>query len=289
MTYSLFEMPRRVEQAVEHAARAEAAGLHRYWVAQVETADPMVTLAVVADRVPRIRLGVGVAAMQSTLPQHLAQQARTLAQISGDRFTLGLGASHEPIATSVLGLSWQRPYSHMVQYLDALLPLLSEQTVAVDGDLVSHRTAIDVPGPTPDVVLAALGPRMLRLAARRTAGTILGWTGPRTIEQHVRPTMGPDAEVVATVSVCVTDDADGARERVGRSLALYRNLPSYQEMVRREGLTDMMDLLVVGSPDEVRGELARYHAAGADEVALMLEGTEDEVAAAWTMIEEGIG
>ena len=287
MKYALLDLPTRVDTAAANTARAEAAGLDRYIVAQVERADPIAVLAVVADRVPRIELATGVIAIQSTLPQHLAQQARTVNQISRGRFTLGIGVGHAPIVTEVFGLEWSRPYSHMVQYLDALLPLLAGQAADARGDLVSHRTAIDVPGPAPRVMLAAMGPKMLALAAARTAGTILAWTGPRTIEEHVRPAVD-DAQVSAAVWVCVTADPDGARARIGEQLTGYRTLPSYQAMAEREGVADMMDLLAIGTADEVRAELARYAAASADEVAIILQGTPAEREAGWTMIEEGL-
>ena len=287
MKYALLDLPTRVDAAVANATRAEAAGLDRYMVAQVERADPIAVLAVVADRVPRIGLATGVIAIQSTLPQHLAQQARTVNQISGGRFTLGIGVCHQPIVTEVFGLEWSRPYSHMVQYLDALLPLLADQTVDTSGDLVSHRTEIEVPGPAPGVLLAAMGPRMLALAGARTTGTLLAWTGPRTIAEHVRPAIG-DGLVSAAVWVCVTGDPAEARGRLGEQLAGYRTLSSYQAMSERERVADMMDLLVIGSADEVRAELARYAEASADEIAVILQGTPAERAAGWAMIEEGL-
>ncbi len=287
MRYAFVDLPTRVDAAVANAGRAEAAGLDRYMVPQVERADPIAVLAVVADRVPRIELATSVIVIQSTLPQHLAQQVRTVNQISGGRFTLGLGVCHQPIVTEVFGLEWSRPYSHMVQYLDALLPLLDGQTVDASGDLVSARTAIEVPGPAPRVMLAAMGPRMLALAAARTEGTILAWTGPRTIAEHVRPIIG-DGLISAVVWVCVTDDPDGARARLGRQLAGYRTLPSYQAMSERERVADMMDLLVIGNADEVRAEFARYGAASADEIAIILQGTRAERELGWAMIEEGL-
>jgi len=285
--YALLDLPIRVDAAVANAGRAEAAGLDRYMVAQVERADPIAVLAVVADRVPRIELATGVIAIQSTLPQHLAQQARTVNQISGGRFTLGIGVCHQPIVTEVFGLEWSRPYSHMVQYLDALLPLLADQEVDTSGDLVSHRTEIEVPGPAPGVLLAAMGPRMLALAGARTTGTLLAWTGPRTIAEHVRPAIG-DGLVSAAVWVCVTADPEEARARLGEQLAGYRTLSSYQAMSERERVADMMDLLVIGSADEVRAELARYAEASADEIAVILQGTPAERAAGWAMIEDGL-
>ena len=286
--YSLMDMPRSVAEAVHNAARAEAAGLHRYMVAQVERADCVAVLAVVADRVPRIELATAVMAIQSTLPQHIAQQARTLNQISDGRFTLGLGVSHEPVAVGMLGLEWDRPYRHMVEYLDAVLPLLADQRVDVDGSKVSHHTEIDVPGPAPRVMLAAMGPRMLALARDRTEGTVVAFTGPRTIERHVRPTIGEDAIVSATVSVCVTGDVEDARRRISEELAIYPTLPSYQAMVEREGVADMMDLVAVGDPDVVRAELARYAAAGADEIGIDVLGNPEEREQGWRMIEEGL-
>ncbi len=286
--YSLVDMPRFAADGVRNAARAEAAGLHRYMVAQVERADCVAVLAVVADRVPRIELATTVMAIQSTLPQYVAQQARTLNQISDGRFTLGLGASHEPIAVGMLGLEWDRPYRHMVEYLDAVLPLLADQRVDVDGTKVSHHTEIDVPGPAPRVMLAAMGPRMLALARDRTEGTVLAFTGPRTIENYVRPTIGEDALVSAAVGVCVTADVDDARRRIREELAIYPALPSYRAMVEREGIADMMDLVAVGRPDEVRAELARYATAGADEIGIEILGTPEETEQAWKMIEEGL-
>ena len=285
--YAFVDLPTRVEAAVANAARAEAAGLDRFMVPQVERADPIAVLAVVADRVPRIELATSVIVIQSTLPGLLAQQTRTVNQISGGRFTLGIGVCHQPIVTEAFGLEWRRPYSHMVQYLDALLPLLTDQAADAVGDLASHRGEILVPGPVPRVMLAAMGPKMLRLAAARTEGTILAWTGPRTIEEHVRPAIG-DAQISATVWVCVTDDPDGARIRLGELLAGYGTLPSYQAMASRERVADMMDLLVIGNPDEVRAELARYAAASADEIAIILQGNRTEREAGWAMIEEGL-
>ncbi len=136
-------------------------------------------------------------------------------------------------------------------------------------------------------MLAAMGPKMLALAAARTEGTILAWAGPRTITEYVRPAIG-NGLVSALVCVCVTADPDEARARLGEQLAGYRTLASYTAMAQRERVADMMDLLVVGSPDQVRADLARYAAASADEIAIMPHGTPAEREAAWAMIEEGL-
>ena len=88
------------------------------------------------------------------------------------------------------GIEWRKPYTHMVEYLDALLPLLNEQRVSTTGEFVTHHTQINIPGPAPEVMLAAMGPKMLALAGERTGGTITWMTGPKTIASHIRPGIG---------------------------------------------------------------------------------------------------
>ena len=275
MKLSLFDSPTHVDDGVANAERARAAGLHRYWVPQVMNADPIVVLSVVAAKVPDILLGTSVMAMQTTLPQHLAQQCRTINQVSDGRFTLGLGVNHQPVVTGVFGLPWGKPYSHLVEYLDALLPLLSDQRVSTEGEYVTHRTQINVPGETPDVMLAALGPKMLQLAADRTQGTITWMTGPATIASHIRPTLG-DGQVVAGVGIWITDDVSAARDQANIDLAIYGQLPSYRAMMDREGAKNPADLVLIGDAHTVRAGLESYRDAGTDEVALNVLGRGDD-------------
>ncbi|NDH22949.1 MAG: LLM class flavin-dependent oxidoreductase, partial [Actinobacteria bacterium] len=120
---SWFDSPSEIDAALETAERARAAGLHRYWNPQVANTDPMVTLAIVGREVPDIGLGTSVVAMQTTFAGTLAAQSRTINQATGGRFCLGLGASHQPAMELQYGIEWRKPYTHMVEYLDALLPL----------------------------------------------------------------------------------------------------------------------------------------------------------------------
>ena len=203
MKISLFDSTSNVDLAVENAARANDNGYHRYWAPQIMNADPIATLAVVGREIPNIGLGTSVVAMQTTLPQTLAQQSLTLNDISGGRFTIGLGTNHEPVLEPVYGVPWRKPYTHMVEYLDALIPLLNDQKVSTQGEFVSAHTGINVDAEAPGVMLAALGPKMLSLASERTNGTITWMTGPVTIGEHVRPGIGPDAEIVAGVGIQV--------------------------------------------------------------------------------------
>jgi 5,10-methylenetetrahydromethanopterin reductase len=283
MKISWFDSANEVSTAVENADRARQLGLYRYWAPQIMNTDPMVVLGIVAREVPEIRLGTSVVAMQTTFAQNLAAQARTINQVADGRFTLGLGTNHEPIMTGAYGQPWTKPYSHMVEYLDALLPLLSEQKVSVSGEFVTHHCEINVPGPAPDVVLAALGPRMLRLARERTSGTLTWMTGPRAIAEHVRPEIGDQAEVIAGVPVFVTDDQDKARRVANVQLAIYGQLPSYRAMLDREGMNEPADMVLMGSPEEILGQLDAYRSAGCSEVAFNVLGRGDAVEGAWEL------
>ncbi|MEM9465039.1 MAG: TIGR03564 family F420-dependent LLM class oxidoreductase [Actinomycetota bacterium] len=282
MKISWFDSASEVDAAVATAERARAAGLHRYWSPQVFNADPMVTLAIVGREVPDIGLGTSVVAMQTTFAETLAAQSRTINQITGGRFTLGLGASHKPALEMQYGMEWRKPYTHMVEYLDALLPLLSEQRVSTTGEFVTHHTQINVPAETPEVMLAALGPKMLALASERTAGTITWMTGPKTIESHVRPGIG-GARIAAGVPVFITDDVEGARAFAAKALQIYGQLPSYRAMLDREGMAGPEDMVLAGDPDTVRAGIEAYAAAGADEIAMNVLGTGESMDAAFEL------
>lgn len=283
MDISLFDTPTVVDDAVANAQRAADLGLARYWMPQIMNADTMVTLGVVGSKVDGIGLGTSVMAMQTMMPQTMAQQARTVNQISDGRLTLGLGVNHQPVVTGMWGMPWDKPYSRLVEYLDALIPMLTDQKVSVSGQWTTLHSEIFVPGAAPELMLAALGPRMLKLAGERTAGTITWMTGPNTIRDHIAPNLG-SGRIVAGVSVVVTDDVATARENANHALAIYPTLPSYKAVMDREGATEAADLVLIGSADEVSAGLDRYAEAGTHEVAVNLIGTPEQNDAAWELL-----
>jgi len=169
----------------------------------------------------------------------------------------------------------------MTEYLDALIPLLNDQKVVTEGEFVTSRTGINVKAEPAGVMLAALGPKMLKLASERTNGTITWMTGPVTIGSHIRPTIGPDAQIASGVGIQVTDDLDGARAKANVDLAIYGQLPSYRAMLDREGAANPGDMVLMGDADTIRTGLEAYKAAGATEVALNILGDKE---AAWDAI-----
>lgn len=129
--------------------------------------------------------------------------------------------------------------------------------------------------PRPDVYIAALGPQLLRIAGRRTAGTCTWMTGPKTLAGHVSPTLRQAAadagrpeeavRVVAVLPVSVTDDVDGARKQAAEQFAMYGVLPSYRAMLDREGYTGPEDAAIIGDEATVKDRLDELRAAGVDE------------------------
>jgi alkanesulfonate monooxygenase SsuD/methylene tetrahydromethanopterin reductase-like flavin-dependent oxidoreductase (luciferase family) len=151
------------------------------------------------------------------------------------------------------------------------MPLLEGKPVSFDGETYRVHAAANVAGSSrPSVVVAALGPQMLRLCGALTDGTSTWCVGPETLRNFTVPTLREAAEsagrtsprVVAAFPVCVTDDPDAARARAAQIFAIYAQLPSYRAMLDREGVADASGLAIVGSEAEVRDQIAEVAAAG---------------------------
>jgi len=141
------------------------------------------------------------------------------------------------VIEDMYGYDFGRPILHMREYLSILLPLLDGQPVSFIGETVRANIGLTTPSPgRVPVVVAALGPQMLRLAGEQTDGTVLWMTGPGTVRDHIVPVITAAAEaagrpsprVVCILPICVTSDPDDARERAARVFAIYGELPSYR-------------------------------------------------------------
>jgi len=274
----------KLQTIIETAA---GQGFKSFWMPQIFGVEVLTALSVAARDVPDIRVGSAVIPIQPRHPMNLAQQALTANEILGDRLDLGLGLSHQMVTEGMWGISWERSYTHMREYLDALMPLLNGEQVSVSGDIVTCRGGLDGFGTKPKVMLAALGPKMLKLAGAVSDGTVLWMTGPKTIASHIAPTINEAAseagretpEVIAALPVCVTDDAGAARARASEEFAIYGQLPSYRAMMDREGVDGPGGLAVVGTTEQVQEQILGILNAGATTFVGSEFGVGDEVAA----------
>jgi F420-dependent oxidoreductase-like protein len=233
--------------------------------------DAIGSLAIVGRETERIELGTAVVPTYPRHPVALAQQVLTTQAAAKGRFTLGIGLSHQVVIETIMGLSYAKPARHMREYLSVLNPLLKGEASSFQGEEYRVNASLDVPGASPvPVLIAALGPQMLKIAGRMTDGTILWMTGPKTIEGHIGPGLRgaaekagrPEPRIVAGLPVVATDDPDTVRERVGKSLTLYGTLPSYRAMLDREGVEGAADIALVGNEKVLDAEFDRLRDIG---------------------------
>ncbi len=261
-----------VAAVADHVRAAEADGFASYWLAEHPSGgfDALTVLAVAGQSVRSIELGTAVIPTYPRHPLVLAGQARTAASAMAVPLTLGVGLSHQPMLAA-LGLADDKPIRHLRDYLSVLVPLLETGRVTYQGDTLQCDAALfaAVDKAVP-VVVAALGPQSLRVAGTRTAGTSLAWVGPRTIREHIAPTIAqaaadagrPAPRIIATLPICVTDQPDEIRAKINAMAGWYATLPSYQAMFAREGASAPGDVALVGSAAEVEDRLAMLAEAG---------------------------
>ena len=252
--------------------RAADDGFTSAWLSHIFGVDAQTALAMAGSGVPGIELGTAVVPTYPRHPAAMAQQARTVALALRGRFTLGIGLSHKIVIEDMYGYDFGRPLRHMDEYLSVLLPLLAGENASFKGETVQGSIGLSVPneGRVP-VLLAALGPKMLKLAGGRTDGTVLWMTGPATVREHIAPIVTaaaraagrPEPRIVCVLPVCVTDDVERAREHAGETYQVYGTLPSYRAMMDREGVDGPADLAIVGDEDTVAAKLEELSEAGA--------------------------
>lgn len=263
---------------------AADAGMASVWLPQTFGLDALTAWAAVGREVPGIELGTAVVPTYPRHPMMLAGQALTTQAATGGRLTLGIGLSHQVVIEGMFGYSFSRPALHMEEYLSALLPLLRGEAVEVRGETVTCVGTLSLDAPACPVLVAALGPRMLRLAGQQAAGTVTWMTGHRTIEAHIAPTLAaaasesgrPAPRVVAGLPVCVTDKTDEARERAARIFSIYGTLPSYRAMLDREGAEGPPDVALIGDEETVSAHLGRFEDAGATDFIAAPFGSGEE-------------
>src|SRR4051794_18392410 len=165
----------KVDRLRADARWADEAGLTTAWIPQVpDDFDALTAATIVGAETSRIEVGTAVVPVQPRHPIALAQQALSVQAVCEGRLRLGLGVSHHWVIEEMLGLPYERLVPTMRAHLDVLDGALAGPgMVDVENELFTVHNPLDITdvAPTP-VLLAALGPLMLRLAGSRTDGTI---------------------------------------------------------------------------------------------------------------------
>src|SRR5690606_22773885 len=183
-------------RARELAAEIEAQGWGALWIPEAVGREPLTHAAVLLDATNEIVVATGVANIWSRSPSATAAAQRLLADDSGGRFLLGLGVSHGPLVEGLLGQTYDRPLDRMAAFLDGLDDAF---------------TTAPPPPKDPPRVLAALGTRMLRLAAERAWGAHT-YLVPVDHTAVARETLGPGPMLLVEQAVVLTADEDQARD-----------------------------------------------------------------------------
>ncbi len=272
-----------IDGVVQRVRDAEARGFATVWMTNAFGFDAITALSAAGRETSRVELGTAVVPTYPRHPVVMAQQALTAQSASNGRFTLGIGLSHETMVTNALGLTFDRPAQHMREYLQVMMPLLSKEPASVNGDFyrVQARVGVGEVAPVP-VVLAALGPRMLKLAGSRTAGTITSWVGPRTLETHIAPKITEAAEaagrpaprIIIGLPISLTNDPDSARKNFGPQVAGYGMLPSYRAMFDHEGVEDPAEVAMFGDESALDKALTDLESCGATDFAAQVVSVE---------------
>ena len=271
----------KVDRLRADARWAEEAGLATIWVPQIpDEFDALTAATLIGAETGRIEIGTAVVPVQPRHPIALAQQALSVQAVCGGRLSLGLGVSHHWVIDEMLGL----PYEHLAPTMRAHLDVLDRALagpgpVDVENDVFRVHNPLDITDVTPTpVLIAALGPVMLRLAGERTDGTILWLADERAIATHVAPRITEAAEaagrpaprIVAGIPVCLCGDGevDAAVERTNRILSEAEVSPNYQRLLDHGDARNVGDILAAGSEATIEKRLRAFADAGVTDVSV---------------------
>jgi probable F420-dependent oxidoreductase len=274
------------------------------WSAETAGTDAFTPLALVAEWAPGLRLGTAIAPIYTRGPGLLAMTAATIAELAPGRFVLGIGTSTPTIVTQWNAVPFESPYARARDTLRFLRAALVGDKVTAEYETfsVSKFRLERPPTPPPPIVLAALRPGMLRLAAKEADGAITNWLAPSDVPT-VRSVLGDTPELVARIFVCPTEDKDAARGLGRLLISSYLTVPVYAAfhdwLGRGDALRPMHeawaagdrakanaaipaevvdDLIVHGPIEKCRERVAEYVAQGLDTPVISVLPTGDDPA-----------
>lgn len=271
----------KVERMRDDAVWAEESGLSSIWIPQIpDEFDALTAATILGSATERIEIGTAVVPIQTRHPIAMVQQALSVQAVCEGRLALGLGVSHHWIIEEMLGLAYERPAAAMRDTLDVLdQAFAGPGNISVDNEhhRIEQPMSVTDITPTP-VLIAALGPVMLRLAGERTDGTILWLADEKAIESHIVPRIGAAAaaagrrspRIVAGVPICLCgdDEVEAAVDRANRLLSEAEVSPNYQRLLDMGEAKTVGDIMAAGSETAIEKRLRRFADAGTTDVSV---------------------
>lgn len=254
---------RSPQEVAAFAQRLEAWGYSALWIPEAVGRDPFAVHGFLAGQTSRLVLATGIANLYARDAMAMRAGAETLCELSNDRFLLGIGVSHAPMVAGLRGHAYGKPVATMRAYLGAMQRAPYPKRAG---------------SPSPKIVLAALRPKMLELAAEQAAGAHPYSVTPEHTAR-ARAILGPAALLCPEQKVLLETDAAKARAIARKQLAIYLALPNYQNNWHWLGFGDadfagggsdrLIDALVAwGDERAIRERIAAHHAAGANHVCI---------------------
>ena len=254
-----------MNQARVAVAELESLGFGAIWVPEAVGREPFANCSLLLGGGNSIVVATGIASIHARTAMTMQAGWKTVSEAYPDRFLLGLGVSHQPMVEGVHGHAYDKPYSTMVQYLDAM-----------DRGMY-FATA---PSSAPKRALAALGPKMLRLSAERGEGAHPYFV-PVEHTAEARSVLGAGPLLAPEQAVVFETDPSVARDIARRHMRTYLGLPNYTNNLKRLGWTDddisnggsdaLVDAIVAwGSLDTIAARVSAHLAAGADHVCVQV-------------------
>ena len=288
------------DDLVEYVKAADRLGVDTVWSAEAWGMDAVASVAYLAAVTDQIELGTGIMQISSRTPAATAMTAMSLAQISNDRFRLGLGVSGPQVVEGLHGASFAKPLGRLREYVEIVKMALRGERLVYDGEhFVLPRPGgegkalkCSIP-PKPDlpIYLATLGPKSLEF----TGESADGWLGTSFIPEHADVLLDPiragaeragrtiaDLDIQINGQVLVSDDVDGLVDRARPGLAFTlggmgsATTNFYNDVYCRAGWDDVAKEV---QRLWVEGDKASAAAAVPDELVLAAYpiGTEDMV------------
>jgi probable F420-dependent oxidoreductase len=253
-------------KAQEAIAQVEEMGFSTVWVPEAVLREPFASTSLLLSATKKMVLATGIASLHARTAQTMNAGWRTVSEAFPDRFLLGIGVSHAPMVMGVHKGAYEKPYTTMVNYLEAM----------DNGVFLSPQ-----PASPPQRVLAALGPKMLKLSAERAAGAHPYFV-PVEHTPYARDIMGPDALLAPEQAVVFETDPTKARAIARQHMTTYTRLPNYTNNLKRFGFTEeeivnqedrLVDAIVAwGSTDTIVARIKQHLDSGANHVCVQVLG-----------------
>lgn len=266
-----------VDDFIEQARQAHEVGVGEVWVAQQFDHDAITLAGLIGAAVPGLRVGTSVVPFNPRHPLTVASQAQTAQAASHGHFSLGLGLGSHVVERDSFGIDPPDTIGRLREYLTILRSVFDTGTVDFAGSEFTARPPwpVHVAGGTPvPVLVAAMGPKALQVAGELADGTLPYLAGPRTIADFIAPRITQAAadagraspKIVALIPVQLSHDVVADRAAAAQQLDFYTTIPSYRNVIAREGVAHVADLAAIGDADAIAATIARYFDAGATDI-----------------------